>query len=165
MAGFKILKFPLETLKKRAANVPAVGDEERKILSEMAKTMYLNGGVGLAAVQVGIDRQMAVVDTGKGLIKMVNPVVVGSEGAETYEEGCLSVPGASVKVRRASRITVQYLNEFGEITQLNAEGLLARAIQHEIDHLSGKLIIDYLSPLKRMFMPKGPSKGKSHKKS
>jgi len=158
MAGLTIVRFPRDILKRRAAKVPVVGDEERKALSEMAKTMYLSGGVGLAAVQVGIDSQMAVIDVGKGLIKMVNPVIVKSDGTETCEEGCLSVPGAAVKVKRAGKIVVQYLNEFGEITQLAAEGLLARAIQHEIDHLSGKLIIDYLSPLKRIFLRKIPPK-------
>ncbi len=152
MAGLTIVKFPKEILSRKASRVTAVGDEERKILADMAKTMYLNGGVGLAAVQVGIDRQMAVVDIGKGLIKMVNPVLVKTEGSAAIEEGCLSVPSASVKVRRAAKITVQFLNEFGEITQISAEGLLARAIQHEMDHLAGKLIIDYLSPLKRIFL-------------
>jgi len=158
MAGLSIVKFPKNILTRRAAKVPAVGDDERKTLAEMAKTMYLNGGVGLAAVQVGIDRQLAVVDTGKGLIKMVNPVMVKSEGSETAEEGCLSVPDTAVKIKRAKKIVVQYLNEFGEISQITAEGLLARAIQHEIDHLSGKLIIDYLSPIKRMFLRKNPKK-------
>lgn len=155
MAGLKIVKFPGDILKRRALKVASVGDEERRILAEMTKTMYLNGGVGLAAVQVGIDKQMAVVDIGKGLIKMVNPVIVKSEGSETAEEGCLSVPDTSVKVKRSKKITVQYLNEFGEISQFTAEGLLARAIQHEIDHLSGKLIIDYLNPLKRIFIKNG----------
>lgn len=160
MAGLNIVKFPGDILKKRAAKVSAVGDEERSLLTEMAKTMYLNGGVGLAAVQVGIDRQMAVVDVGKGLIKMVNPVIVKSEGSEVAEEGCLSVPDTAVKVKRAKKITVQYMNEFGEISQLTAEGLLARAIQHELDHLSGKLIVDYLSPLKRIFLSKTATKRK-----
>ena len=132
------------------------------MLDEMARAMYLSQGVGLAAVQVGIDRQLAVVDTGEGLIKMVNPAIVKREGVETQEEGCLSCPDACVKVRRAKKIVVSYLNEEGVVAELKAEGLLARAIQHEIDHLCGTLIIDYLSPIKKMLFKAGkPSRRKS----
>lgn len=150
-----ILLAPNPSLRKKASPVKKIGDEERRILSEMAETMYLKEGVGLAAVQVGIHKQLVVIDIGSGCMKLINPVIVKKEGWETQEEGCLSVPDASVKVRRYKKITVDYLNEEGDAVRLNAEGLLARAIQHEIDHLMGKLIIDYLGPLKKLFMMRG----------
>ena len=124
----------------------------------MALSMYLSQGVGLAAVQVGIDKQLAVVDTGEGLIKMINPTIIKREGLETQEEGCLSVPGACVKVKRAKKIVVSFLNEQGEVTELRAEGLLSRAIQHEIDHLSGTVIVDYLHPLKKLLLKRRQSR-------
>jgi peptide deformylase len=150
MPGFIIRKFPDVILRKRAVKVKDVTALERSILSEMADVMYLNQGVGLAAVQVGIDKQLAVIDIGGGLIKMVNPIIVKRTGLESQEEGCLSCPGISVNVRRAKGIVANYLNEDGDFTELRATGLLARAIQHEIDHLLGKLIIDYLGPIKKM---------------
>jgi peptide deformylase len=159
----KVARFPERILRKRADAVGKVTAEERKTLDEMARTMYLSHGVGLAAVQVGIGRQLAVVDTGTGLIKMVNPVIIKSEGSESMEEGCLSVPGTNVKVRRAKRIVVSYMNEDGNVVEMKAEGLLARAIQHEIDHLSGKLIIDYLGPIKQL-LAKARTAAKSKKR-
>lgn len=149
------MTFPERILRKRARKVGSVTDAERATLDEMARTMYMSQGVGLAAVQVGIDRQLAVVDTGCGLIKMINPVVVKSDGAESQEEGCLSCPGACVKVKRARKVVVSYLDERGEVSQVKAEGLLARALQHEIDHLNGKLIIDHLNPIKRIIFKAG----------
>jgi len=148
----KIVRFPDSTLRRKARKVLKVTDAERSMLAEMAKAMYLSQGVGLAAVQVGIDRQLAVVDTGNGLIKMVNPAIVKREGVEAQEEGCLSCPGACVKVKRAKKIVVSYLTEDGEVAELKADGLLARAIQHEIDHLSGTLIIDHLNPIKKLLL-------------
>lgn len=127
-----------------------VGDRERSLLDAMAKTMYLNSGVGLAAVQIGVSLRMAVVDTGDGIVKLINPSILKKDGSESCEEGCLSVPGAVVKVKRARRISVAFLNEKGDVSRLNAEGLLARAIQHEIDHLDGRLIVDYLDPVRRL---------------
>jgi peptide deformylase len=147
----EIVHLPNPCLRKKSGKVFKVSDEDRRILDEMAKTMYLKGGVGLAACQVGIDKQLAVVDIGVGLIKLLNPVIVKKEGRETQEEGCLSVPEAIVKVKRAKKISVEYLNEKGEALSMIADGLLARVIQHELDHLSGKLIIDYLSPIKKLF--------------
>jgi len=150
----KVLKFPEPSLKKPAKSVISTGEAERKTLSRMAETMYLNKGVGLAAVQVGIDRQLAVIDVGDGLIKMINPVIIKREGSKAEEEGCLSVSGITVKVKRAKKVVVTFLNENGAVAELKADGLLARVIQHEVDHLSGKLIIDYLSPVKRLFLKK-----------
>lgn len=147
-----ILSLPDSILRKKSSYVEKIGSKEIDALNNMAETMYLEGGVGLAGVQVGIDRQLVVLDIGNGLIKMINPVITKKEGVETQEEGCLSVPGASVKVKRAKKITVEYLNEKGEAVCMAAEGLLARVIQHEIDHLMGKLIVDYLGPLKRLIV-------------
>ncbi len=152
MPDMRIVKYPDSVLKKEASKVGKVSEKERKLLADMASIMYLNQGVGLAAVQVGIGRQLAVIDIGKGLIKMINPTITRKEGSETQEEGCLSVPGVTVKVKRAKKVTVTYLDESGEVKELRADGLLARAIQHEIDHLCGRLIINYLNPLKKLLV-------------
>lgn len=152
MSDLKIKKFPNSILRKKAEKVGEVTDSVKKILADMANTMYLSQGVGLAAVQVGIGKQLAVIDTGNGLIKMINPAITKREGTEAQEEGCLSCPGACVKVRRAKKVVVSFMNENGDVMQLKAEGLLARAIQHELDHLSGKLIIDYMNPIKKMLI-------------
>ncbi len=156
-----IKSYPDKILRKKAATVEKVSDYERGLLQDMVETMYFNSGVGLAAVQIGIDSQLAVVDSGEGLIKLINPVIIKKEGSETQEEGCLSVPGAVVQVRRAQKIVVNFLNEDGVASQISAKGLLARVIQHEVDHLMGKLIIDYLSPIKRLFLkPTGEHRAK-----
>jgi len=152
MNELTIKKYPDPFLRKKTHKVEKVTDAERKTLSQMADTMYLNSGVGLAANQVGIDKQLAVVDIGGGLIKLINPVIIKKSGSTIQEEGCLSVPENCIKIKRAKEITVNHLNEDGEACQLSADGLLARAIQHEIDHLSGKLIIDYLNPIKMLFL-------------
>ncbi|MBI4974556.1 MAG: peptide deformylase [Candidatus Omnitrophica bacterium] len=146
-----IKKFPNKILRKKASRLEKVSDSDRAMLRDMAETMYLNKGVGLAAVQVGIDKQLAVIDVGKGLVKVVNPVILTKEGKVIEEEGCLSVPDTTVMVKRSERITVGFLNENGDVSQITAEGLFARAIQHEIDHLYGRLIIDYMSPVKKLF--------------
>jgi peptide deformylase len=160
LAQLELVKFPNSILRRKAQKVGKVTAAERSMLDDMAGAMYLSQGVGLAAVQVGIDRQLAVVDTGDGLIKMMNPIIVKKEGVEVREEGCLSCPGECVKVKRAKKITVSYLTEDGEVAQLKADGLLARAIQHEIDHLGGTLIIDYLGPIKKLLL-----KSKKRKKA
>lgn len=146
----EIKRFPNPVLRKKGENVKSIGNDEKRVLADMADTMYLKGGVGLAAVQVGIHRNMVVIDIGDGLKKMVNPVILKKEGSETQEEGCLSVPEKCVNVKRSKKIVVDYLDENGQAVRLSAEGLLARVIQHEIDHLFGKLIVDYLNPLKKI---------------
>jgi len=149
---FEIVKYPDNTLKKKCADVTMVGDKEKDILRDMVKAMYLNHGIGLAASQVGISKRLAVVDIGdKNVIKLINPAVTESQGSETMEEGCLSIPDVYVNVKRAGQITIESLDERGQKVRLKASGLLARAILHEIDHLNGKLIIDYLNPVKRFF--------------
>ena len=95
---------------------------------------------------------LAVIDVGGGPVKMINPVILKRDGSETQEEGCLSVPDAVVKVKRAKRVTVTFLTELGEVTRVTAEGLFGRAIQHEVDHLNGRLIVDYLGPVKRLLL-------------
>ena len=150
MAAMDVICMPDPILRTRAQDVKKIGDDERKILADMAETMYLKGGVGLAAVQVGIGKNMVVIDMGEGLVKFINPVIIKKKGSESQEEGCLSVPETCVNVKRAKKILVNYLNEKGEPLRIAAEGLLARVLQHEIDHLMGKLIIDYMSPLKKI---------------
>jgi peptide deformylase len=130
-----------------------VGEDERALLSEMVKTMRINRGIGLAAPQVGINKRVAVIDIGdKKLLQMVNPVVLQTKGSDSMEEGCLSIPNTYVNVKRAKWVQVEYLDEHGKKQVLEAEGLLARAILHEIDHLKGRLIADYLNPLVKFFV-------------
>ena len=141
-------------LRRRAKPVKAVGEKERFILAEMSELMYLHGGIGLAAPQVGIDRQMVIVDVGKGPVALINPRIVKKNGTETMEEGCLSLPGISVRVKRAKNITVCALNENNERISLSVQDLFARALQHEIDHLRGRLIIDYANFIQKLALRK-----------
>ncbi len=151
MAARQIKKYPDKALRRKARRVKAVTEVEKGELSDMAETMYLNQGIGLAAIQVGIEKEMIVIDMDENLLKMVNPTITNkTAGCETQEEGCLSVLGHQIKIRRAKGVTVQYLDEEGAPAEIKAEGLLARVVQHEVDHLAGKLIIDYVSPLKRL---------------
>jgi peptide deformylase len=150
MACLTIKKIPNKCLRKKAAEVKKVTDEDKRLLLDMAETMYLNAGVGLAATQVGINKQIAVIDVGKGLVKLINPSLVKKDGFECQEEGCLSVPKVTVKVKRSKKVVIDFLNEDGIVCRVAADGLFARAIQHEMDHLSGKLIIDYMGPVKKL---------------
>jgi peptide deformylase len=137
-------------LRKQARRVEQVTQEERDILSKMAQKMYDVGGIGLAANQIGIDKCLAVVDVGEGLYKLINPKIIKKEGIQTVEEGCLSIPGIYIKVKRAKKVEVSALDELGKPVTLKAEGLFARALQQEIDHLNGKVILDYASFLERL---------------
>lgn len=143
----KIIGDP--ALRKVARTVSGVGPEDRSLLSRMAQTMYDSSGIGLAAPQVGINKAMIVADIGGGLYKLINPRVTYKQGKQALEEGCLSLPGICVKVKRARRITVQALDEQGEPVTVEAQDLLACVLQHEIDHLRGKLIVDYASFLQK----------------
>jgi len=154
MAILKIRCFPDPILKKKTQRVSRVTAAERADLCDMAETMYLSQGIGLAANQVGIDKQLVVVDVGDGLMKLVNPILGKCRGRERMEEGCLSVPGALVKIGRFRTVAVACLNEEGEPVTFEASGLLARAIQHETDHLLGKTILDHLNPIRRMLVKK-----------
>lgn len=137
--------FGTPVLREKVCLIKEVTDEHRAILSKMAQLMYEVRGVGLAAPQVGINEALIVVDAGMGLYKLVNPVIVKLEGSQSMEEGCLSVPGVGVKVKRSKKVVVEALDEFGKEVRIEAEGLLATVFQHEVDHLNGTLIIDHSS--------------------
>lgn len=141
----KIKLFGDPALRKKARSIKQITEDHRQILSQMAKLMYESSGVGLAAPQVGIDESMIVVDTGSGLYKLINPEVIKKTGAQAIEEGCLSVPGVCIKVRRAKQVKVKAQDEFAKPVTIEAEDLLACVLQHEIDHLKGRLIVDYAS--------------------
>ncbi|MBE0479189.1 peptide deformylase [Candidatus Aerophobetes bacterium] len=142
MPVYNIKKYPDPFLRRKAFRVGKITIEERKILAQMVETMYFADGIGLAGPQVGIDRQFVVVDVGEGLIKLVNPKIVFREGESLMEEGCLSVPGVFLNIKRAEKILVEGWDEKENNVQIAAEGLLAHVLQHEIDHLEGILIID-----------------------
>ncbi len=152
MALLPILEYPDPRLRKVAAPVTSFTPELAKLVRDMAETMYAAPGVGLAATQVDVHKRIIVIDISDSkdqLLVLVNPEIVEAEGEAECEEGCLSVPGYYDSVTRAARITVRARNERGESIELSAEGLLAVCIQHEMDHLVGKMFVDYLSPLKR----------------
>ena len=152
MALLPILEYPDPRLKKVAAPVAAVTAEIRRLVRDLAETMYAAPGVGLAATQVNVHKRVLVIDISDHrdeLRVFINPELLSAEGEAECEEGCLSVPGYYDKVTRAARIRVRALNEHGEAFELAAEGMLAVCIQHEMDHLLGKVFVEYLSPLKR----------------
>jgi peptide deformylase len=152
MAILKILQYPDDRLHKVATSVKEVTDSTRKLIKDMAETMYAAPGIGLAATQVDQHLRIIIVDTSEEnnkLMVFINPEIISFSGDSDCEEGCLSVPGIYEKVRRAERITVKALNEKGNTFKLDAEGLLAVCIQHEMDHLLGKVFVEYLSPLKQ----------------
>jgi len=151
MALLSVLHFPDERLRLKAEPVSEINDEIRTLTDDMLETMYENNGIGLAATQVNVQKRVIVIDLredGGDPLVLINPEVLDSTGKETMEEGCLSVPGYYEKVTRAEKITARYLNRDGENIEKEIDGLLAVCIQHEIDHLDGKLFIDYISRLK-----------------
>jgi peptide deformylase len=152
MAILKILQYPDERLHKVANKVQTITDATRRLVRDMAETMYAAPGVGLAATQVDVHEQIIVIDvseTHDQLMVLINPELIASSGENEHEEGCLSVPGIYENVCRAERITVRALNERGEQFTQEADGLLAVCIQHEMDHLRGKVFVEYLSQLKQ----------------
>lgn len=152
MAILPILQYPDERLHTIAKKVGAVTDDTRKFISDMAETMYSAPGIGLAATQLDVHQRIIVIDlseTHDNLMIFINPELIESSGENECEEGCLSVPGIYEKVSRAEKIRVRALNIKGEEFTLDAEGLLAVCIQHEMDHLQGKVFVDYLSHLKQ----------------
>jgi len=152
MATLPILEYPDPRLKKVATPVAAVTADVRRLVRDLAETMYSAPGVGLAATQVNVHKRVLVIDisdTKDQLRVFINPELLMAEGEAECEEGCLSVPGYYDKVTRAERIRVRAQDENGETFELSADGLLAVCIQHEMDHLEGKVFVEYLSPLKR----------------
>lgn len=152
MALLEVLCFPDKRLRTIAKPVEQITDELKKTAENMIETMYEEEGVGLAATQINFHRRLVVIDVSEQrnqAMVIINPVIVERSGEEISEEGCLSVPETHAEVKRAELITVEYLDLEGKQQVLNADGLLAVCIQHEIDHLDGKLFIDYLSPLKQ----------------
>lgn len=139
----KIRTLPDPVLREKSKPVTKVTDAHRSLLSKMARMMYDASGIGLAAPQIGVNESLCVVDIGNGLYKLINPKIVKKEGTQEMEEGCLSVPGVNVKVKRSKRIVLEAQDENGDPLTIDAEDLLARAFQHEIDHIQGKLIVDY----------------------
>jgi peptide deformylase len=154
MAILEIKKYPDEILKTRASFVDEINGNIQKLIDDMIETMYKANGVGLSAPQVGVSKRIIVVDTSprqqnQSLIVLINPEIINSEGEIISEEGCLSLPGFITRLQRKQKVFVKGLDKNGKEIEIEAEGLLARALQHEIDHLEGILLIDRISPLKR----------------
>jgi peptide deformylase len=152
-----ILEFPDERLRKKAAVVKGVDDNIKKLVDDMLDTMYQAHGVGLAATQVDVHQQVIVIDVSdekNDPLYLINPVIIEKDGIKESEEGCLSVPGFFEKVDRAEYIKVRALNREGQAFEFVATELLAICVQHEMDHLNGKLFVDYISPLKRQRIKK-----------
>lgn len=152
MAKLTILEFPDPRLRTKARPVERVDDDIRRLIDDMLETMYAAPGIGLAATQVDVHQRLLVADVSENKtapLALINPQILTRDGVEVSEEGCLSVPGVYENVERADRITVRALDRDGEILEMEVDGLLAVCIQHEIDHLDGKLFVDYLSEMKR----------------
>ena len=166
MARLPILVAPDPFLKQIATPVDTVDDDIRTLLADMLETMYDANGIGLAAPQVGVSKRILVADVVKSddeprPIKMVNPEIIeASDVLNTYEEGCLSLPENYAEVVRPEHVVVKYLDENGETRELEADGLLATCIQHEIDHLDGILFVDHISSLKRSMILRRLKKAK-----
>lgn len=153
MAILKILQYPDEKLHTVAAPVSQITDKIRTLINDMAETMYAAPGIGLAATQVDVHERVIVIDTSEArndLLVLINPEITASNGISDYDEGCLSVPGIYGKVQRAESVKVRALNAQGESFVLDADGLLAVCIQHEMDHLAGKVFVEYWSRLKQV---------------
>lgn len=153
MSLLPILRYPDARLHKIAKPITVFDERIQKLVADMAETMYDAPGIGLAASQVDVHEQLIVIDTSDardGLLVLINPAIIrASEERQVYEEGCLSVPGIYDGVERSAQVRVKAQDMNGQFFELDAEGLLAVCIQHEIDHLKGKVFVEYLSPLKR----------------
>lgn len=152
MAILNILHFPDDRLRTKAKLVSEVTEKHRTLISNMLETMYDAPGIGLAATQVNVHERILVIDISEEKndpIALINPEILEKDGDQEFDEGCLSVPGIYETVHRAEKVRIKALNKEGENIEITAEGLLAVCIQHEIDHLDGKLFVDYLSQLKK----------------
>ena len=157
MALLDILHFPDPRLRKKALPVDNVTDQTRQLADDMLETMYAAPGVGLAAIQVNVQKRIVVIDTSEDKsspLILINPEIIEKKGEREHEEGCLSVPEAYELVTRADTVRVKALDQHGKAFELDADELLATCIQHEIDHLDGKLFVDYISNLKRQRIKK-----------
>ena len=167
MAKLKILEFPDPRLRKKARAVEHVDDALRQVIDDMFETMYAAPGIGLAATQVDIHRRFLVADVSSEKTDpwvLINPVILELEGVEVSEEGCLSVPGYYEEVERAEHVRVRFLDRDGKEVEMEFEGLLGVCVQHEIDHLDGKLFVDYLSEAKRQQIRKRLEKDRRHRR-
>ncbi len=154
MALLSITTYPDDPLRRQAAAVETIDTQIRCLIDDMAETMYHAPGIGLAANQVGVPLQVVVIDLHRedeehGLITLINPRIVSAQGQVSFEEGCLSVPGYFAHVKRYEQVTVEALNVDGQLLHIEASGLLAVVLQHELDHLHGRLFIDHLNPIAR----------------
>lgn len=152
MALLPILKYPNERLHIVAQPVKEIDERIKKLTQDMAETMYEARGIGLAATQIDVHERVVVIDLSEernDLLVLINPVITHKEGETTYEEGCLSIPTVYDTVKRAEKVSIEYQDLDGKTQKLDADGLLAICIQHEIDHLDGKLFIEYLSQMKQ----------------
>lgn len=165
MAILEILKYPDPFLKKKTKPVEIINADIEKLISDMTETMYFAKGIGLAANQVGVDKRVVVLDVpdeddrkdykkGENLIAIINPEIIEQDGEINYEEGCLSVPGFNADVKRFASVNIRGLDKNSRDIEIDAHGLFAIALQHEVDHLNGMLFIDRLSRLKREFIKK-----------
>ena len=151
---YDIVKYPDPVLRTRAEEVDVIDEEIHEIIDKMTDTMYVEDGVGLAANQVGLTKRIIVVDAGDGPMALLNPVVTVADDAQsdTMEEGCLSLPNIQVEVTRPDKIHIKALNPNNEPIDMVADGLLSKVVQHETDHLNGKLIIDHVSSIQRRLL-------------
>jgi len=154
MAILEIVKYPHPVLRKKSEPVGEIGEEVRKLIDDMRETMYGAGGVGLAACQVGVSRRVIVVDVSpldsqRAFLALINPEIVSEEGEMDHEEGCLSVPDCLEKIKRKEKVCVKGLSPEGTEVEIQGDGIFAIALQHEIDHTNGILILDRVSQLKR----------------
>ena len=167
MTQLTILRFPDPRLRKVARPVDEVDDSVRRLADDMLETMYTSRGIGLAATQVNRDLRLLVMDLSEQRDDprvLINPEIVERAGTQVCEEGCLSVPGEYAEVERAEQVRVRALDRDGESYEIEADGLLAVCIQHEIDHLDGKVFVDYLSPLKRRMIEKRLKKARAQQR-
>jgi peptide deformylase len=142
MAVYQIVKIGSPVLREKAIEVKQISPSIEKLLNNMADTLYAAEGLGLAAPQIGVSKRVVVIDVGDGLLELINPEILEKHGNKVAAEGCLSIPGTTGEVARASKVRVQALNRQGEMMDIKGEGMLARALQHEIDHLDGILFVD-----------------------
>ncbi len=159
MAILEIRKFPDEVLKRKALPVEDINGRLQKLIDDMIETMYAAPGIGLAAPQVGVSKRLIVLDVGykygnSSLLTIINPELIQTGNIIDSEEGCLSIPGHVVNIKRSATVIVKGIDREGKPIEIEAEGLLARALQHEIDHLDGILIIDRLGPFKKELLKK-----------